>query len=145
VHARRLALSEDGRSLMGEDALIALEPAQKRRFDAMLDAGGLSGIGYAVRFHLHPDVDAALDLGGRAVSLALRSGEVWVFRAEGATPALEPSVRLEAGRLHPRHAQQIVLSGRAMTPAVQIGWTVARAQDSPAGLRDVALDEEGEA
>jgi hypothetical protein len=32
-----------------------------------------------------------------------------------------------------------------MTPAVQIGWTVARAQDSPAGLRDVALDEEGEA
>jgi uncharacterized heparinase superfamily protein len=145
VHVRRLALSEDGRTLMGEDALIALEPAQKRRFDAMLDAGGLSGIGYAVRFHLHPDVDAALDLGGRAVSLALRSGEVWVFRAEGATPALEPSVRLEAGRLHPRHAQQIVLSGRAMTPAVQIGWTVARAQDSPAGLRDVALDEEGEA
>lgn len=142
VHVRRLALNPDGRALMGEDALIALDPAQRRRFDAMLDAGALAGIGFAIRFHLHPDVDAAIDLGGRAVSLALRSGEVWVLRCEGALPALEPSVYLEAGRLRPRATQQIVLAGRALTPAVQIGWTLAKAQDMPAGLRDVALDEE---
>ena len=145
IHVRRMALGADGRTLLGEDGLIALEPAHKRRFDAMLDAGALEGIGFAIRFHLHPDVDAALDLGGRAVSLAMRSGEVWIFRAEGAQPALEPSVYLQDGRLRPRAAQQIVLAGRALTPAVQIGWTIAKAQDTPAGLRDVALDEEGDA
>ena len=59
--------------------------------------------GFAIRFHLHPDVDATLDMGGTAVSMALRSGEIWVFRHDGAAElALEASVYLEKGRLKPR-------------------------------------------
>ena len=46
--------------------------------------GRLKGVRFAVRFHMHPDVDARLDMGGTAVSLALRSGEIWVFRHDGA-------------------------------------------------------------
>ena len=63
-----------------------------------MDRAALQGIRYAVRFHLHPEVDAELDMGGSAVSLALRSGEIWVFRHDGAAElTLEPSVYLENG------------------------------------------------
>ncbi|MFP3387167.1 heparinase II/III family protein, partial [Tritonibacter sp. SIMBA_163] len=75
--ARALELSVDGRMVSGEDVLLALEGAAKKRFDKALDSGGLQGIGYDLRFRLHPEVDAARDLGGAAVSMALKSGEIW--------------------------------------------------------------------
>jgi uncharacterized heparinase superfamily protein len=142
VHVRRLDLSLDGRALMGEDALACMTPEQRDLFDYNLDRGGLAGIPVALRFHLHPDVDAKLDMGGKAVSLALRSGEIWVFRAHGSPITLAPSVYLEKGRLRPRAAQQIVLSVAQMEPAAQFTWTLAKAQDSPVGIRDFALDDE---
>ena len=103
----------------------------------MID-GRLKGVGFAVRFHLHPDVEARLDMGGTAVSLALRSGEIWVFRQDGATAmTLEPSVYLEKGRLRPRQTQQIVLTARALDFETQVGWTLAKAQDTPLAIRDL--------
>ena len=49
-----------------------------------------------------------------AVSMALRSGEIWIFRFTGpASLSLEPSAYLEKGRLKPRPAMQIVLRGAA--------------------------------
>ncbi len=72
----------------------------------------LQGVRYYLRFHLHPDVDAEVDLGGSAVSMALKSGEIWVFRHSGGLDlTLEPSVYLEKGRLKPRATKQIVLAG----------------------------------
>jgi len=102
----------------------------------------LEGAAYAVRFHLHPDVDASLDLGGTAVSLALKSGEIWVFRPEGRSAlSLEPSVYLERGRLAPRATHQIVLSGRARDFHTEVGWTLAKAQDTPLAIRDLDRDD----
>ena len=78
-------------------------------------------------------------MGGWAVSMALKSGEIWVFRFDGEVElALDPSVYLEKGRLRPRATQQIVLSGRMFEPGCQIGWTLAKAQDTPAATRDIA-------
>ena len=54
---------------------------------------------------------------------------------------LEPSVYLEKGRLRPRAAKQIVLSGRAMEYATRIRWSLAKTQDTAIALRDVAIDE----
>jgi uncharacterized heparinase superfamily protein len=139
THARRLDLAADGRALVGEDMLLALEEDQKRRFDRALDATRLHGVPYDIRFHLHPDVEASLDMGGSAVSLMLRSGEIWIFRADGsAALALHPSVYLEKTRLKPRAARQIVLSGRAVGYATRIRWSLAKAQETPVGIRDVA-------
>ncbi|HBS49054.1 MAG TPA: heparinase [Rhodobacteraceae bacterium] len=139
THARTLDLSFDGRGLAGEDMLLALEEADKRRFDKAMDQVKLAGIGFDIRLHLHPDVDAAVDLGGAAVSLALKSGEIWVFRHEGAQDlALEPSVYLEKGRLKPRASQQIVLSGRAMDYATRVRWSLSKAQDTALAVRDLA-------
>ena len=98
----------------------------------------MEGVGLTIRFHLHPDVDAALDMGGSAISMALKSGEIWVFRHDGqAKLSLEPSVYLEKTRLKPRPTQQIVLSARAMQKETRFGWTLAKAQDTPLAIRDL--------
>lgn len=143
VHVRRLDLSLDGRILTGDEALAVMTPEHRPAFDRALARSGPEGIALAIRFHLHPDVDATLDMGGRAVSLALRSGEIWVLRARGAALALEPSVYLEKGRRAPRPAQQIVLRLMQTAPAAQINWTLAKAQDSPVGIRDFDFDDDG--
>ncbi|MBI1416958.1 MAG: heparinase [Limimaricola sp.] len=142
THARTLDLSFDGRALAGEDLLTTLSDGDKARFDRAMDAARLDGIAFAIRFHLHPEVDASVDLGGAAVSLALKSGEVWIFRQDGsATMTLEPSVYLENGRLRPRNAQQVVLSGHAMSYATRVRWYLAKAQDTPDGLRDLGQND----
>jgi len=145
THARTLDLTTDGRALAGEDLLTTLSPADCTRFDRALDAEALQGIAWSIRFHLHPEVEATLDLGGSAVSLALKSGEIWVFRqAGGAVMTLERSVYLENGRLSPRATQQVVLTGRTMAYATRIRWSVAKAQETPNSLRDLAPDQRNE-
>ena len=141
-HVRDLALSSDGRRLTGIDKLAALTTAQRKRFERVMTEGRLEGVGFALRFHLHPDVDAALDLGGTAVSLALKSGEIWVFRHDGAAKmSLEPSVYLEKGRLMPRATRQILLASRANDLETRLGWTLAKAQDTPLAIRDLDRDD----
>lgn len=141
THARLLDLTFDGRGLAGEDMLLALDPDDKHRFDAAMTGSQLQGVAYKIRFHLHPEVDATLDMGGTAVGLALKSGELWVFRHDGKTAlTLEPSVYLEKGRLRPRAAKQMVLSGRAMDYATRTRWSLAKAQETPISIRDVAPD-----
>ena len=142
THARTLELSYDGRTLSGEDMLLAMEDGAKRKFDKAMDALSLGGIGFDIRLHLHPEVDAALDLGGAAVSMALRSGEIWVFRHDGnCTLKLEPSVYLEKTRLKPRATKQIILSGRAMQYATRIRWTLSKAQETAIAVRDLSRDD----
>ncbi|QYZ69509.1 heparinase II/III family protein [Neotabrizicola shimadae] len=142
THRRDLSLSPDGRRLAGLDTLLAATPEERERFEALMTRTHLEGAAYAVRFHLHPDVDASLDLGGTAVSLALKSGEIWVFRPEGRSAlSLEPSVYLERGRLAPRATHQIVLSGRARDFHTEVGWTLAKAQDTPLAIRDLDRDD----
>ena len=142
THARTLELTFDGRGLAGEDMLLAMEDAQKRQFDRSMDDVRLGGVPFDVRFHLHPEVGATLDLGGVAVSMALKSGEIWVFRHDGKfNLALEPSVYLETGRLKPRASQQVVLSGRAVEYATRIRWSLSKAQETAIGVRDLNRDE----
>lgn len=142
THVRELDLSQDGRVLIGEDTLMTLTDPDKQKFDAAMDQVKLQGIRFQLRFHLHPDVDAALDMGGKAVSLALRSGEIWVFRQNGSHGiSLEPSVYLEKDRIKPRATKQIVLSGRVMEYAARISWTLSKTQDTPTAVRDLQMDE----
>jgi uncharacterized heparinase superfamily protein len=142
THVRELQLSLDGRELSGEDLLIAIEERHKKTFDRALEAGKLEGIYTQIKFHLHPEVDANLDLVGNAVSLALKSGEVWVFRHDGvAELSVEPSVYLERGRLQPRATKQIVLSRRVMEYGTRTRWSLAKAQDTALAVRDTLREE----
>lgn len=138
THVRTIDLTSDGRAVVGEDLLTILEASDELLFDRALDREKLQGIPWSVRFHLHPEVEAVIDLGGGAVSLTQKSGEIWVFRQDGAKEMrLEPSVYLETGRLRPRATQQVVLSGSALNYATRIRWSLAKAQDTPTALRDL--------
>jgi len=142
THARILDLTFDGRAVAGEDMLAALTPKDQKQFDKAMDLKRLEGIPFEIRFHLHPEVDASLDMAGSAVSMALKSGEVWVFRTDGRTKVfVQSSVYLERTRLKPRATKQIVLSGRTMEYATRIRWSLAKAQDTPISIRDLAQEE----
>lgn len=145
THARRFEMDFAGRALVGEDLLTTLGPDDEERFDAALDQSRLAGLSVAVRFHLHPDADASLDLNGSTVSISLKSGEVWILRAEGAEIGLEQSVYLESRRLQPRAATQVVLSSKVLSYATRIRWSLAKAHDSPTALRDLGPIEDEDA
>jgi uncharacterized heparinase superfamily protein len=128
THLRNLTLEDDGTLLRGEDALAAFSAADRAALDAAYRRlPDDTGLRYAIRFHLHPDVRATIDLGGTAVSLALPSGETWVFRHSCAAElSLMPSVYFDSRRLTPRATKQIVLSARMKGYGVVLGWSLAR-------------------
>ncbi len=106
LHHRRLYLAESGEDIRGEDAVEASAP-----------------VAYAVRFHLHPQVQAALQADGETVVLRLPGGGSWRFRAEGAQVQLEESIYL--GGDTPRGTAQIVLSG-TQGGAQHVKWAITK-------------------
>src|SRR3546814_1059157 len=107
THHRRLFLSASGDDLRGEDRFTAETSGAARPCDV------------ALRFHLHPEVQAMAAQDGRSVVLRLPKGSGWRMRSAGATLALEPSVYLGQPRSE-EHTSELVLSGRA-----ESGETVA--------------------
>ena len=101
-------LSADGEDLRGEDELI-----------------GLPGAAFAVRFHLHPSVQASLVQDSSASALLrLPSGMVWQLRAAGAEMSLGESIYLGSGEA--RKTQQVVLSGTVPAGGATVRWAIRR-------------------
>lgn len=140
VHLRSLQLDHDGSLLRGEDGLAAMTERDRTTLDRVLARlPADQGLHYAVRFHLHPDAVAKIDMGGTAVSIQLASRETWVFRYSGdAVLTLAPSIYLDSGRLWPRATKQIVLSGRVTGYGSAVSWSLAR----PVGLLAAPNDDE---
>jgi uncharacterized heparinase superfamily protein len=107
IYARQLFLSADGEDLRGEDRLT-----------------GLPGAVFAVRFHLHPSVQASLARDASAALLRLPSGIVWRLRAAGAEMSLGESVYLGSGEA--RKTQQVVLSGTVPAGGATVRWAIRR-------------------
>ena len=103
---RRLYLAESGEDLRGEDAVEAEH-----------------GQPYAVRFHLHPGVNASLQQDGEGALLRLPSGGGWRLRADGARITLEESIYL--GGAEPRRSEQVVLHGAA-DGSQHVKWALRR-------------------
>ena len=142
THVRSLDLSSDGSTLSGEDMLLTLDTKDQKPFQKAFDASGLQGIPFQLRFHLHPDVAAQVDLGGMAVSFVLKTGEIWMFRHDADVEiTLEPSVYFEKNRLKPRSTRQVVLSLRAMEYATRVRWSLSKVQktnfSSKEGIEDI--------
>ena len=114
LYRRRLYLGNDGHDLRGEDSVEPVEGAR--------DAGELP---FALRFHLHPDVQASPVQGGNAVLLKL-GNQGWRFRASGATVQVEESIYL--GRPgETRRSSQIVLNGIAGADVTTVKWAFRKA------------------
>jgi uncharacterized heparinase superfamily protein len=98
THQRRLYIDASGDDIRGEDLMVQ-EGDGKR-----------PPRGYALRFHLHPSVQASLLQNGSAVLLRPPSGVGWRLMAEGGTVSLAESVYLGSGD-EIRRSEQIVVSG----------------------------------
>jgi uncharacterized heparinase superfamily protein len=115
VHQRQLVLAADGRELRGQDLLI--QQGRRRRAEA---------IPYAVRFHLHPDVEAATTADGQGALLRVRGRTVWQFRCRGGRLAIEDSLWVD-GRAELRETVQLVVAGDSPADGAPIAWIFRRA------------------
>lgn len=119
LHRRRLYFGDEGHDLRGEDSI---EPLTETRAGASTPSSTKvnAELPFAVRFHLHPDVQASPVQGGNAVLLKVGS-QGWRFRASGATVQVEESIYLgRAGES--RRTDQIVLNGIAGTELTTVKW-----------------------
>ena len=106
-HQRRLYLDAAGRDLRGEDRFVRESAGE--------------ALAFQIRFHLHPDVQAAPVRGGGHVLLKLPGGSGWRFLASEADVALEESVYL--GRSDAvRRGRQIVVSGVLDGAVAGVKW-----------------------
>ena len=108
VHHRRLYLAATGEELRGEDRLT-----------------GGAGRAFAIRFHLHPQVQVSIVQSASSVLLKLPGGAGWRLRCSGGAIALEPSVYL--GRAaEARRTQQIVIAGTVEGGEAVVKWGLRR-------------------
>src|SRR5262249_34539009 len=105
----------DGDDLRGEDKL-----------------SGRAGTPFAVRFHLHPAVQATLEQDSNTVVLRLPSGLVWRLRATGADISLGESIYLGSGEL--KETRQVVLSGTTGPNGASVRWAIRRENRAPTEL-----------
>ena len=96
--------------LRGEDSLAALDPAARARLAGLIgEEGWAEGIGFDIRFHLHPEV--APQMQGDGLRLALPGGD-WLFSHDGTGGMrLEPSAWLDPAQGVAVPSRQIVLTG----------------------------------
>lgn len=130
VHERRLFLDARGTEARGEEILSVVDARARAIHDRAARAAG-GRIGFAVRFHLHPAVEAEVQAGPQTVHLTLAGGEVWEFRAGGGVVGLEPSVWFEAGAPAPQPTWQVVVRGEVVEYLGQITWSFGRIVEAP--------------
>ncbi|HEY1506114.1 MAG TPA: heparinase II/III family protein [Stellaceae bacterium] len=107
THARQLFLAADGEDLRGEDRLT-----------------GRAGQGFAIRFHLHPNVQASLAQDGNAVLLRLPGGAGWRLRMQGAVLSIAESIYVGAGGT--KKTRQVVLDGHVGSTGAIVKWALRR-------------------
>lgn len=116
-HERRVYMAGGGDDIRGEDVLSRAGVAGTAR----------PARGFALRFHLHPTVQASLVQNGSAVLLRLPSGIGWRLIAEGGTVSLAESIYLGESE-DVRRSEQIVVSGalEAGASAARVKWALKR-------------------
>ncbi|HEY3812097.1 MAG TPA: heparinase II/III family protein [Caulobacteraceae bacterium] len=114
VHERSLYIDIRADELRGEDRLVPQGPPKGH------------GAPFAVRFHLHPDVQVSMARDRKSVLLRGPSGRGWWLRCDAHDVAVEPSAWFENGVL--RRASQIALRGVARADTqTRVRWKIAPA------------------
>ncbi len=142
LHRRTLHLDQHGDTLHGEDSLEPAVAGSASPASASTAASAASSASsappptaprpFAIRFHLHPAVQAQIvdGIDGPTVILRSASGTAWRFTAEGGTIELAESIyRGTAGP--PRPTLQIVVHGEVGLEGASVGWAFHREHATP--------------
>lgn len=114
THRRILILRDDGTELRGEDLLL---PSGRK--------GKRGKVGFAIRFHLGPDVDVRLTADGQGAGLALPDGSYWQFRSGAGEVAVEDSLWVD-GQGRPQATQQLIIQGLVSRGGGNFGWLLKK-------------------
>jgi uncharacterized heparinase superfamily protein len=104
IHRRTIYIDKSGADLRGVDSLS--RPMAEKKSAAPQRAP------FAIRFHLHPEVNARLGEAGAALIECPGTGGAWRLKTDAARMHFEDSVYLGAPD-GPQRTRQIVLSGAA--------------------------------
>ena len=129
LQERRLFVDARGREVRGEDILTVADARARTQFERVANRGHL---GFAVRFHLHPDVTADLDEGRQIATLALPEGETWMLRTGGGNIAIEDSVYFDPAAAAPHPSRQVVVRAEVVEYLGQVTWSLARIEEPSA-------------
>jgi uncharacterized heparinase superfamily protein len=130
VQYRALEMSRDGLMVRGKDTVVCENADQQNAYDEWLKVNKKRLVPFATRFHISPDVSVELGMRDTAAILTLPKGDVWILRAPKAKMSIEKSAYMQYGRLNPRAAKQVVVSGRAIDYEGVIEWTLTRLESS---------------
>lgn len=114
THRRILILRDDGTELRGDDLLL---PSGRK--------GKRGKVGFAIRFHLGPDVDVALTADGQGAGLALPDGSYWQFRSGAGEVTVEDSLWVD-GQGRPQATQQLVIQGMVSRGGGTFSWLLKK-------------------
>jgi uncharacterized heparinase superfamily protein len=114
IHKRSVMLGNDGKELRGAEQLIAKGRKKIRE-----------SVGYAVRFHLAPGVEATATADGMGAILRSKGAPPWNFRCRGGMLTTEESLWIDA-RGQPQPTTQLVIVGEISALGGEIGWQFRR-------------------
>ena len=118
THRRVLIMREDGSELRGEDLLV---PAGKK--------GKRGKIGFAIRFHIGPNIELGLSEDRKGAGLALPDGSLWHFRMaggdHGGALSVEESMWVD-GNGRPQPIQQLVIQGMTSRSGGNFSWLLKK-------------------
>lgn len=114
IHRRILILRGDGTELRGEDLLLPTGRKGKR-----------GKVGYAIRFHLGPEIEARLSDDRQGAGLALADGSYWQFRSGEGEVAIEESLWVD-GHARPVPVQQLVIQGLVSRGGGNFSWLLKK-------------------
>lgn len=113
-HRRILILRDDGTELRGEDVLL---PAGRK--------GKRGKVGFAIRFHLGPEVEVSPTVDGQGAALSLPDGSYWQFRSTAGDVTVEDSLWVD-GQGRPQATQQLVIQGMVSRGGGNFGWLLKK-------------------
>lgn len=109
LHERKLMIDADGGRLIGRDTFSG--------------AQSIDHVPLALRFHVHPAIEARLSDDDAEVLLVARDGAAWRFTAEDISIEIEDSIFLGDGA--PRRTMQIVMRMN-LGDRRHVGWMLER-------------------
>ncbi|MBT0668713.1 heparinase II/III family protein [Novosphingobium profundi] len=114
THRRILILRDDGSELRGEDMLVPSGRKAKR-----------GKVGYAIRFHLAPEVTIAPTEDGQGAAIVLPDGSYWQFRSGAGPIEIEDSLWVD-GNGRPQATHQIVIQGLVSRGGGTFSWLLKK-------------------